>query len=79
MTIFTMFFIELMAARFDVFGEAAHDIEANDPSTEVIRGGEKYEDTDDSLATGKAIIFPLSGRLGLLLFSFQNPHQGSIT
>ncbi|EPE27076.1 hypothetical protein GLAREA_02990 [Glarea lozoyensis ATCC 20868] len=41
MTIFVMFFIELMAARFDVFGRQAHDIEAADPSLDLIRKSEK--------------------------------------
>lgn len=37
MTVFVMFFIELMAARFDIFGEA--DLEANnhDPARELVR------------------------------------------
>jgi zinc transporter 1/2/3 len=41
MTVFTMFFIELMAARFDVFGEQDHDLEASDPSKDLIRRSEK--------------------------------------
>jgi zinc transporter 1/2/3 len=41
MTIFVMFFIELMAARFDVFGRQAHDIEAADPSLDLMRKSEK--------------------------------------
>ncbi|KAM3087285.1 low-affinity Zn(2+) transporter zrt2, variant 2 [Clarireedia jacksonii] len=41
MTIFTMFFIELMASRFDVFGENSHDLEAADPSKSIMRQGEK--------------------------------------
>jgi zinc transporter 1/2/3 len=41
MTIFTMFFVELMASRFDVFGEESHDLEAADPSTSLVRQGEK--------------------------------------
>jgi zinc transporter 1/2/3 len=41
MTIFLMFFIELMASRYDVFGEHEHDLEASDPSREVMRGNEK--------------------------------------
>lgn len=44
MTVFTMFFIEIMAARYDVFGTQAHDLEASDPSKEVMR------------ASGKAIL-----------------------
>ena len=41
MTVFTMFFIELMAARFDVFGERSNDLEASDPSKDLIRASEK--------------------------------------
>ncbi|CAG8957225.1 hypothetical protein HYFRA_00009427 [Hymenoscyphus fraxineus] len=39
MTIFVMFFIELMAARFDVFGTQghSHDLETNDPARDFIR------------------------------------------
>ncbi|KAH6680564.1 Zinc/iron permease [Halenospora varia] len=39
MTIFVMFFIELMAARFDIFGHKAHDLEASDPSKELMKDG----------------------------------------
>jgi len=35
MTIFLMFFIELVASRFDVFGEQDHDIEALNPVVDV--------------------------------------------
>lgn len=39
MTIFVMFFIELMAARFDVFGNQghSHDLETSDPARDYIR------------------------------------------
>lgn len=43
MTVFSMFFLELMAARFDVFGEQAQDLEANDPSKDLIRASEKAD------------------------------------
>jgi zinc transporter 1/2/3 len=43
MTVFTMFFIELMAARFDVFGEQAHDLEASYPSKDSVRAFEKVD------------------------------------
>ncbi|RFU26490.1 hypothetical protein B7463_g9833, partial [Scytalidium lignicola] len=36
MTIFAMFFIELMAARFDVFGEREHDLEASDQGPDTV-------------------------------------------
>jgi zinc transporter 1/2/3 len=41
MTVFTMFLIELMAARFDVFGHQEHDLEASDPSKELFSASEK--------------------------------------
>ncbi len=44
MTVFTMFFIELMAARFDIFGSKSHDIEASDPSLDLMRQNEKFHD-----------------------------------
>jgi hypothetical protein len=54
MTVFTMFFIELMASRFDVFGEQhASDLEKSDPAKELMRGSEKYDDTDLTLQKGK--------------------------
>jgi len=45
MTVFTMFFIELMAARFDLFGSKAHDLEASDPSLDIMRQSEKFHDS----------------------------------
>ncbi|KAH8599712.1 Zinc/iron permease [Bisporella sp. PMI_857] len=43
MTIFLMFFIELLAARFDVFGTSHnHDVEALDPSSDYMRQVEKH-------------------------------------
>jgi zinc transporter 1/2/3 len=47
-----MFFIELMASRFDVFGDHAGDTEKSDPPTELIRGSEKCGDTDSTLQNG---------------------------
>ncbi|TVY47087.1 Zinc-regulated transporter [Lachnellula occidentalis] len=44
MTIFLMFFIELMASRFDVFGEHAHDLEATDPAKDILKPAEKPRD-----------------------------------
>jgi zinc transporter 1/2/3 len=53
MTIFTMFFIELMAARFDLFGSKAHDLEASDPSLDMMmRQNEKFHDTPVSVQKG---------------------------
>jgi hypothetical protein len=59
MTIFLMFFIELMAARFDVFGEQAHDLEASHPSRDIMDEREKYNDATIAAQTGKRQI-PLS-------------------
>jgi hypothetical protein len=56
MTIFTMFFIELMAARFDIFGSKAHDIEASDPSLDLIRQNEKSRDAPLAIRKGLSII-----------------------
>ena len=54
MTVFTMFFIELMASRFDVFGEQhASDLEKSDPAKDLMRGSENYGDTDSSLQKGE--------------------------
>jgi hypothetical protein len=44
MTIFLMFFIELMVARFDVFGDHEHDLEAAGTTTDSTRQNEKYLD-----------------------------------
>jgi zinc transporter 1/2/3 len=48
MTIFTMFLIELLAARFEVFGDHSHELEHTDPSHEVMREGEKHENGHSS-------------------------------
>jgi hypothetical protein len=54
MTVFTMFFIELMASRFDIFGEQhASDLEKSDPANDLMRGSEKYGETDSTLQKGK--------------------------
>jgi zinc transporter 1/2/3 len=54
MTVFTMFFIELMASRFDVFGEQhASDLEKSDPAKDLMRASEKYGDTDSTHQKGK--------------------------
>lgn len=54
MTIFTMFFIELLVSRFDIFGEHEHeDVEAADPAADLITRSrpkdsdeeEKYDST----------------------------------
>ncbi|PQE25093.1 plasma membrane low affinity zinc ion protein [Rutstroemia sp. NJR-2017a BVV2] len=48
MTIFTMFFVELMASRFDVFGEESHDLEAADPSKSIMRQASPQLSTENS-------------------------------
>jgi solute carrier family 39 (zinc transporter), member 1/2/3 len=52
MTVFTMFFIELMAARFDIFGRASHDIEASDPAQDLMRQNEKFHEAKVALRKG---------------------------
>ncbi|KAG9239085.1 Zinc/iron permease [Amylocarpus encephaloides] len=41
MTVFVMFFIELMAARFDLFGRQAQDVEASTPAKDLVQNNEK--------------------------------------
>jgi solute carrier family 39 (zinc transporter), member 1/2/3 len=65
MTVFTMFFIELMAARFDIFGPKQHDLEASDPAQDLIRQNEKFHDAPTTLQKGLSYLFCLvGGRLG---------------
>ncbi|KAK0113240.1 hypothetical protein ONS95_014936 [Cadophora gregata] len=49
MTIFTMFFIELMASRFDVFGSHEHESETVDPAKNLLRDTEKDGGSDSAL------------------------------
>jgi hypothetical protein len=66
MTVFTMFFIELMASRFDVFGEQhASDLEKSDPAKDLMRGSEKYGDTDSTLQKGKHYPLFVTGSIPL--------------
>lgn len=44
-----MFFIELMAARFDILGNRPHDVDASDPSKSLMRSTEKYNDGKHSI------------------------------
>lgn len=53
MTIFLMFFIELLAARFDIFGEQAHDLEAADPSMNLVRQVEKKGGANSKVRKGE--------------------------
>jgi solute carrier family 39 (zinc transporter), member 1/2/3 len=66
MTIFLMFFIELMAARFDVFGEQEHDIERAGPSIHPIKKREKYSDSSTQGQSGKQQISLYLGALKTL-------------
>ncbi|KAE8451568.1 hypothetical protein EG329_003641 [Mollisiaceae sp. DMI_Dod_QoI] len=46
MTVFTMFFIELVAARFDIFGhQDSNSLESSDPSVDLLRDTEKFSDS----------------------------------
>lgn len=59
MTAFVMFFIELMAARFDIFGEVDHhDLESFDPALDLVRKNALLDSStgsndSDSEKTGK--------------------------
>lgn len=53
MTIFLMFFIELMAARFDVFGHEKHDVETADAPIDSSIEREKYNDDSTQAQSGK--------------------------
>ncbi|KUJ21885.1 ZIP zinc/iron transport family [Mollisia scopiformis] len=48
MTVFTMFFIELMAARFDIFGHQDSGVEASDPSLNLLRDSEKLAENSEN-------------------------------
>ncbi len=48
-----MFFIELMASRFDIFG--SHDHKAADPAKNLLRDTEKYGDSNSTLRRCKNI------------------------
>jgi zinc transporter 1/2/3 len=60
MTVFTMFFIELLAARFDVFGQQSEDLEASNPAQDLMTQNEKFNDTQLTLQKGKPRFFSLS-------------------
>jgi zinc transporter 1/2/3 len=51
MTVFTMFFIELMAARFDIFG--SQDTHASDPSLDLFKDTEKLSHGNGLSSTNK--------------------------
>jgi hypothetical protein len=60
MTVFVMFFIELMAARFDIFGDADLEADDHDPARELVRRTstavhDKY--TDEALKEGECLFF----------------------
>jgi zinc transporter 1/2/3 len=77
MTVFTMFFIELMAARFEIFGQQSQDLEASDPAQDLTRQNEKYNDTQIILQNGKPrsfiVLLVYVGWEVLSLF-FETPH-----
>jgi len=60
MTVFMMFFIELMASRFDIFGE--QDLEAADPAMDLIRKrsavGDKASDQEAPYQDSKSNVLP---------------------
>lgn len=51
MTVFTMFFIELMASRFEIFGSP--DLDFSDPTKLMLAGKEGYSDNAVALEDGK--------------------------
>lgn len=55
MTIFAMFFLELMASRYGVYGLHAHDVEANDPSKNMLIDSEKHSNSSKNSVTSKWI------------------------
>lgn len=54
MTVFTMFFIELMASRFEIFGEAG---ESSDPTKAMFAKAERYSDNGMQLEDGMSRTF----------------------
>lgn len=50
MTVFTMFFIELMASRFEIFGKP--DLDASDPTKKMLGGKDNYSDNAVALEEG---------------------------
>jgi zinc transporter 1/2/3 len=52
MTIFVMFFIELMASRFELFGGHDHGPKAKDHAKDLIKDAEKFGDSNNTLKKG---------------------------
>lgn len=50
MTVFSMFFIELMASRFEIFGQP--DLDSADPTKTMLAGKESYSDNALALEEG---------------------------
>jgi zinc transporter 1/2/3 len=67
MTVFAMFFIELMAARYDLFGHTDKDVEVAVPAVERTKQIEKYSDAD--VSKGEHSILSTSLDQGSLLFT----------
>jgi zinc transporter 1/2/3 len=72
MTIFVMFFIELMAARFDVFGRQAQDLELSDPARDLTR---KHE-LSSHLPNGDTHSHNLNSTSSIAGEDLANPHEG---
>lgn len=53
MTIFVMFFIELMASRFEIFGHshAENDLETRDPAQDILRKSAMENKSNSDLST----------------------------
>lgn len=54
MTIFLMFFIELMASRFNVLGEHKHGAKSSDPSNALLKDPEKHSGRSAGIANGSS-------------------------
>ena len=53
MTVFTMFFIELMASRFEIFGQPG-DLDAADPTKIMLASKQNYSGHTVALEEGKS-------------------------
>lgn len=70
MTTFTMFFIEFMASRFQVFGEQSSHQETSDQALELFRKSRTKEDSEDSESQESEQRFLPWGLLPLKVFFF---------
>ncbi|KAF7862655.1 hypothetical protein EAF04_007528 [Stromatinia cepivora] len=76
MTIFTMFFIELMASRYDVFGKDSHDLEAADPARDLIKQSTRNEKLGTLRTTSPSEVANSPQASSAVL---ENDHASSIT